>query len=78
MYISSYRNIDDIDNMIDDIVTSQEFSQEISEAICNPVRLETDEDEVWQISLNLNLKQKFYLQLIICLVIFFDGFILNY
>jgi len=46
MYISSYRNIDDIDNMIDDIVTSQEFSQEISEAICNPVRLETDEDEV--------------------------------
>ncbi|XP_015368733.1 PREDICTED: charged multivesicular body protein 4c-like [Diuraphis noxia] len=38
-------NIDGIHNMIDDIITSQEFSQEISEAICNPTRLETDEDE---------------------------------
>ncbi|KAL5238355.1 hypothetical protein ACI65C_005765 [Semiaphis heraclei] len=38
-------NIDDIHNMVDDIATSQEFSQEISEAICNPARLETDEDE---------------------------------
>jgi len=44
--ISSYSNIDDVHNMIDDIATSQDLTQEITEAICNPTRLETDEDEV--------------------------------
>jgi len=32
--------------MIDDIVTSQDLSQEISEAICNPTRSEIHDDEV--------------------------------
>eukprot|EP00102_Acyrthosiphon_pisum_P020534 XP_016657744.1 PREDICTED: charged multivesicular body protein 4b-like [Acyrthosiphon pisum] len=38
-------NIDDINNMIDDIATSKDLTQDITEAICNPTRLETDEDE---------------------------------
>ncbi|CAI6374897.1 unnamed protein product [Macrosiphum euphorbiae] len=38
-------NIDDIHNMIDDIETSKELTQDITEAICNPTRLETDIDE---------------------------------
>jgi len=32
--------------MIDDIATSNDLTQDITEAICNPTRLETDEDMV--------------------------------
>lgn len=44
--IFSYSNPDDIHNMIDDIATSQNLTREITEAICNPTRLDSDEDEV--------------------------------
>lgn len=44
--ISSYSNIEDIHDIIDDIATSQDLTQEISEAICIPIRSEIDEDEV--------------------------------
>ncbi|XP_022162328.1 charged multivesicular body protein 4b-like [Myzus persicae] len=38
-------NIEDIHDIIDDIATSQDLTQEISEAICIPIRSEIDEDE---------------------------------
>lgn len=44
--IFSYSNPDDIHNMIDDIAMSQDLTQEITEAICNPTRLDSYEDEV--------------------------------
>lgn len=59
-YLSCYRNVDDVHNMMDDIAESQDLSKEISEAISNPVAFGTDVDEVRIIiyfyKLNLNIE----------------------
>jgi len=48
--ISSYSNIDDIHNMIDDIEKSHGVTQEVSEAFSNSDTLEVDENEVRKIT----------------------------
>lgn len=53
--IFSYSNIDDIHNMIDDIAVFQDLNQGISQAFCNPIRSETDEDEVRKIIFSMSL-----------------------
>lgn len=45
VYLIAFRDVDDVQDMMDDIATQQDVAKEISDAISNPVGLGDDFDE---------------------------------